>query len=165
MVHASDLNYYFYNTQNPKAPIKVPTSNPGAIKNTHFNKARKTILLVHGAGGNSSGALITTVRDTVFRAKMDLNIIALDWGPIVNGCTNYGFLPVLPQLGQMVASFLNSLKSYGLNYGDLTIAGHSVAGKFLGKIGDATKGQVSQMVVLEADSVEKNHARFVQVRM
>lgn len=163
-MYSSDINYYFYNMKNPKNPIKVPTSNLNAIKTTHYNKAKPTIILIHGGGGNSTGALITTVRDTVFlKAKKDINIIALDWAPLQKRYDKVTYKACLPIFARMVNTFLNKMGTFGLKLSDLTVAGHSLAGKIMGAIGPQMKGQIQYFVVLEGDSVAKNAAKYVEV--
>lgn len=162
-MYASDINYYFYNAQNPKNPIKVPSSNVGSAKNTHFNKAKQSMILIHG--GNSTGPLISTVRDTIFsKAKIDLNLIALDWAPLQQ--RNVTFTACLPIFAKMVQNFLNIMqKDFGLKLKDLTIVGHSYAGKILGAIGPQMNGQIQNLVVLEGDSVAKTAAKYVEVNI
>lgn len=77
-VNAADIVYYFFNIQNPVKGIGVPAKNPAAIKNTHFNKNKETMVLVHGSGGNTSGLLTTATTKAISDSKIDMNVIAVD---------------------------------------------------------------------------------------
>lgn len=74
-----DIKYLFYSLKNPKTPIIVPSNNFAAIKNTHFDKSKETIVLVHGSGGNTSSPLVQNVTATIAKARMDVNVIAVEW--------------------------------------------------------------------------------------
>lgn len=160
-----DIVYYFYSLQNPNYPIEVPSINTSAINNTYFNASQKSLILVHGGGGNSFGPLTKTTKDTLFNASIDINVIALDWSSILKRYNKQTYRYCLTQFGKIVADFLNVMvDEYGLRYSDLTISGHSLAGRILGAIGLTLKGVVHSMVALDSDSIPPEAANFVQVR-
>lgn len=161
----ADIIYYFYSLKNPAAGIGVPQTNPAAIKHTYFDSSKETIILIHGGGGNSTGLLVTATRNAIVNAKIDMNIIGLDWYQVqlhnnysqIYDCTT-GF-------GQVVGSFLGTLiKSYGLKTSKLTIVGHSIAGAFCAAIIPHI-GKVKHMVGLETGHIGTEHANYVQVNI
>lgn len=163
-VNPADIVYYFFNTQNPVSGIGVPAKNPAAIKNTHFDKNKDTIILVHGGGGNTTGLLITATRNAIFNGKIDMNVIAVDWYNVQLHNDYNKIYDCTAGFGQVVGGFFNTMiSSQGLNTGTLTIVGHSIAGKFCAALSENLKGKVKYMVGLETGGIGTNHANYVEV--
>lgn len=153
----------FYNIQNPTTPIIVPSNNFTTIKNTHFNKARETLVLIHGSGGDSSGPLVKNVTAAIAKAKIDVNVIGVEWrkyqlrNPDVRNCSKL--------FAKVVGTMLEDLqKNHGLQYSNLVIVGHSIAGGFCGEISVYLKNQVAKIVGLET-CCTKDRAKFVEVNI
>lgn len=133
------------------------------MKKTHFNKSKQTIFFVHGSGGNSSGPLVQTTRAAIVKAKIDMNIIGVDWRAFQLRNNHTNIYNCAKLFGKVAAGFLSNMnKSFGLNYSNLIIVGHSIAGTFTSQIGYNLKGQVKHMVGLETCSGKKA-AKFVEV--
>lgn len=133
------------------------------MKKTHFSKSKQTIFFVHGSGGNSSGPLVQTTRAAIVKAKIDMNIIGVDWRhfQLRNNQTNIYNCAKL--FGKVVSSFLETMaKNDGLDYSNLIVVGHSIAGTFTSQIGYNLKGQIKNMIGLETCSGQKA-AKFVEV--
>lgn len=171
-VNPTDLTYVFYNLKNPKVPILVPQKNPAAIKNTHFDKTKETIFLVHGSGGNNSGLLITATRDSIFGEQLDMNVIAVDWFQVqvhnrnLTNKTKRAIYDCAEGFGKNVGGFLNDMvKSNGLNPSKLTVVGHSIAGAFCRAIVPYVKGKIKAMVGLETAGIRPADAEYTEVKI
>lgn len=159
----ADIVYLFYSLQNPEKPIIIPSNRPDDVGKTHFSKSKETIFFVHGSGGNSSGPLVQKVRAAIVKAKMDINIIGVDWRAfqLRNNKTNIYNCSKL--FGQVVGNFLKEMtRKFGLDYSKLVIVGHSIAGTFCNDIGYNINSQAKAIVGLETCSY-KNTAKFVEV--
>lgn len=157
----TDIEYLFYSLRNPERPISIASNRPDLVRNTHFNKARDTILLVHGSG--SGDALINKTRAAIVRAKIDVNIIGINWQPFQQRNRNINIYNCSKMFGKIVGDFLKDMqKSNGLNFGTLNIVGHSIAGAFTADIGLNINSQARSIFGLETCSY-KNTAKFVEV--
>lgn len=160
---STDVQYLFYNIQNPENPIILPRNDASLVKRTHFNKAKDTFLLVHGSGGNSSGPLVQKIKSAVARAKMDVNLIGLDWLRFGNRNSKLGIYNCSKLLGRMVGDFLKEMaKEDGLQFSRLTMIAHSVAGAITADIGYNLNKQARSTIGLETCSY-KDSAKFVEV--
>lgn len=72
-----DLTYYFFNIQNADKPVEVKSDKTDTIKNSHFDGAKETLLLIHGWANTGLGELTQEVKDVAFKAKIDINVIGL----------------------------------------------------------------------------------------
>lgn len=164
-ITTQDLFYYFMNLQNAATPIKVLTDNSNAIKNTHFNGTKDTIFLVHGSGNNGLSALTQIIKNTTFGAKIDINIIAVDWNTIRKRVTQKADLEACgPIAGNLMADFINVLVNhYGLKLSKLTVVGHSLAGHFISGLAATLKDQIQNIVGVDTSSVKRTDAKFVEV--
>lgn len=160
------MTYYFYSLQNPNTPIEVKSDKVDAMKNTHFDSAKDTIILIHGYGDSAQGLLVKTVKNDIVAAKRDLNIIGLDWSPIwKNNPSKDFFTKNAQKAGKFIAEFLAVLaKEYRLKYSALTIVGHSAGGPISGAIGASLNGEVKNIVGLDTSGIKKSDAKFVEVR-
>lgn len=160
----TDIIYQFYSLQNPQESqsINITSNRPDLVKTTHFNKGKETILLVPGSG--TQIPLIQKVRQAVVDAKLDVNVIGVNWLGFqktnraidVHNCSKW--------FGDIVGGFLKDMqKNNGLNFNNLIIVGHSIAGGFCGNIGLSIGSQAKAIYGLETCSY-KNTAKFVQVR-
>lgn len=160
-----DMTYYFYSLQNPDTPVEVKSNTVDAVKKTHFDASKDTIILIHGYGDSAQGLLVKVVKNDIVAAKQDLNIIGLDWSPIwKNNPAGDFFKKNAPIAGKFIAQFLGVLsKSYGLKYSKLTIVGHSAGGPISGAIGLNLDGEVKNIVGLDTSGINKTDAQFVEV--
>lgn len=156
-----DIKYLFYSLQNPKTPIIVPSNNFGVIKNTHFDKSKETIVLVHGSGGDSSGPLVQNVTATIVKAKIDVNVIGVEWQKFQT--RNQDVRNCAKLFGKIVGTLLEDMKkNHGLQYSNLVVVGHSIAGAFCGEIGAYLNNQIARIVGLET-CCSSSMAKFVEV--
>lgn len=159
----ADIEYLFHNLQNPTTPIIVPSNNFATVRNTHFNKAKTTLLLVHGSGGNSSGPLVQKVRAAVVKAKLDINVIGVEWQQFQLRNSKIDVRNCAQLFGNIVGNFIKAMmKDFGLSLDNLVIVGHSIAGAFCAEIGSAIGNKTRAIVGLETCS-RKDRAKFVEV--
>lgn len=155
--------YLFYSLQNPNNPIIIPSNKPDEVSKTHFSRSKETIFFVHGSGGNSSGPLVQTVTRVITKAKMDVNIIGVDWRKFQLRNKETNIYNCSKLFGKIVGDFLKEMaKKFGLDYSKLVMVGHSIAGTFCNDIGYNINGQAKSIVGLETCSF-KNTAKFVEV--
>lgn len=158
----------FYNIENHDKPITVPSNNFSAIKHTHFDKSKPTLFLVHGGGGDTTGPLTQKVRASTVANKIDINLIAVDWLGFqktwkkLNVTDYYGCTPLF---GKIVSSFLIEMANkHGLNYDDLSMAGHSIASKFCFDVLKDLPKPIKRFMGLESCAVHRMHTTFSEVR-
>lgn len=121
-------------------------------------------MLVHGSGGNSSGPLVQTIRSTVVKANIDVNIIGVEWRRFQLRNINTNIYNCAKLFGAVVGKFVKTMaKDYGLEYANLSMVGHSIAGTFCNEVGSEVNGQIQSIVGLETCSY-KDRAKFVEVR-
>lgn len=163
-----DIKYLFYNIQNPATPIIVPSNKFNTIKNTHFNKLKPTLFLVHGGGGNTSGPLTQQVRAYTVAKKIDINLIAVDWLGFQNTWTKRNisdFYSCAPLFAKVVSGFIKELVSnHGLNYNDLAMAGHSIASRFCYETLRDLPKPIKHFMGLESCVVYQMNTKFTEVR-
>lgn len=159
------MTYYFYSLQNPDKPVEVKSNNIDAIKKTHFNGSKETLILIHGWFDTASGLLVQTVKKEIIAGNHDINLIGLDWSPIWRNTSNHEPWEIKSgKAGRFIADFLGVLaRDYGLKYSKLTITGHSAGGPVSAGIGSALDGQVKRIVALDTENVTKSEAKFVEV--
>lgn len=161
----SDISYLFYSLKNPDKPDLIPSDKFDGIKNAHFDASKETIFLVHGGGGNTSGPLVLEVKAAMVKAKLDINVVAVDWRAFQNRNKAINVYTCADLFGILVAKFLTALaKDRGLKYSKTTMVGHSIAGRFMTNIGAQLKGELRAMIGLETCVMNKKDAKFVEVR-
>lgn len=157
----SDIKYFFYSLQNPENATIIISNRPDLVKTTHFSKSKDTILLVHGSG--TSDPLFNKVRDAIVKAKIDMNIIGVQWQGFQGRNREINVRNCSKMFGKVVGDFLKDMKKDdGLNFSTITIVGHSIAGGFCGDIGLNINSEARTIYGLETCS-RKNTAKFVEV--
>lgn len=117
--------------------------------------------MVHGSG--TWVPLITKVRNAIVKAKIDMNIIGVNWMGFQGRNKKVNVHNCSKLFGNLVGDFLKDMqKRHGLDFSTLTIVGHSIAGGFCGNIGLSIGSQARSIYGLEACSY-KNTAKYVQV--
>lgn len=159
-----DIAYYFYNLQNAEIPVEVLSNDTKAIKNTHFDGSKETMILVHGGGDSAKGLLVKTVKNSILGAKIDMNVIGLDWSLIQKHNTGKNVYACAKRAGEIIADFLDVLvKDHGLKFSKLSFVGHSAAGPFCAAVGSTLKGELKTIVGLDTSGIRKEDAKFVEV--
>lgn len=161
----ADINYLFYNIQNPIKPISVPSNKFDVISSTHFNKLKPTLVLVHGGGKNNS--LTELVRAATVGKNTDINLISVDWLGFQNtwkkrNITNH--YDCAPLFGKVMSGFLiEMVTKHGLNYNTLSMTGHSLASKFCFQVLKNLPRPIKHFVGLESCAVAGMNTNFTEV--
>lgn len=100
--------------------------------------------------------------DAIAKAKIDVNVIGVEWQKFQLRNTEVRNCAKL--FGTIVGKLLEDMnKNQGLQYSNLVIVGHSIAGAFCGEVGTYLKNQVAKIVGLET-CCSSSMAKFVEVR-
>lgn len=160
----TDIVYHFYNLQNANTPVIVNSNNPDGLTKTHFNGSKESIFLVHGSGDKATGVLVQSVKDAIFGAKKDMNVVGIDWSALrkKNGADK--IVGCGPTGGKFIVDFLSQLvKRYNMKYSMVSFVGHSLAGPFCSAVGSLLKGELKSIVGMDCGIIKKSDAKFVEV--
>lgn len=110
------------------------------------------------------------MRASTVANKIDINLIAVDWLGFQKtwkkrNITDY-YNSCAPLFGKVVSGFITELaQKHGLNYNDLSMAGHSLASRFCFEILKDLPKPIKHFMGLESCVVAGMKANFTEVCM
>ncbi|OWR50387.1 inactive lipase [Danaus plexippus plexippus] len=149
-----DVVFHLFTRSNPQVSEPLLPSE-GSIATSSFQRTRRTIFTIHnygeGVGGNFNAFVI--------RAHLlaeDVNVIAIDWSP---AASFYSYaLANMPQLGRVIASFIDLLDSrFGYSPDNIRIAGLGLGAHAAGIAARNINGNIPHIVALDPSLVGWTH--------
>jgi len=142
------IKFYLFSSTTAKQEIVLNDAN--SLKNSKFNKALATRIIIHGWNNNYNSDVNTDLR-SAFLATGSYNVISVDWSSMAQTANYASAVANVPYTGQQVASFIDFLfNSGGMSFGSLMVCGHSLGAHVSGFAGkNVKKGKISQIYGLD----------------
>jgi pancreatic triacylglycerol lipase len=144
------VEYYLYTNDNPSTPQKIIPGDLNSLKNSRFNKANPTRVIIHGWQND----YLSDVNVYLRKALLDTgryNVICVDWSDKA-GTINYASSVLrVSGVGKQVAGLLDFLySSGGMSFESLIVMGHSLGAHVSGYAGKNVKyGRIGQITGLD----------------
>ncbi|XP_049763711.1 pancreatic triacylglycerol lipase-like [Schistocerca cancellata] len=168
-VSDSDVSFRLYTQSNPTSPQYVTIGDASSLGS--FSASRPTRFAIHGWLASEDN--LVAIRNGWIQAG-DYNVIMVDWrGP----ASNILYAPArnaVPEVGQIVARFIDFLVQQGANAGNMEVAGHSLGAHVAGIAGNRAAATIGRIIAMDpaaplfggtaaADRVDSSDAAFVEV--
>ncbi|XP_041975196.1 pancreatic triacylglycerol lipase-like [Aricia agestis] len=165
----ADVLFHLYTRTNPTLSQPLLPSIASIIQSS-FSLNRKTVVLIHSYAEDVSGNFNAFVVPAHLEAE-DINLLAVDWSA---GCPMYTIgLGNTPQLGQVIADFMNILiDSFGYDVNLIRIVGVGLGGHAAGIAARKINGVVPHIIAIDPslpgwtyhpDILDKDDAGVVEV--
>ncbi|XP_033322503.2 pancreatic triacylglycerol lipase-like [Megalopta genalis] len=139
--------FYLYTKANPTKSQKLILNDVDALKKSHFDPKKPTMMVTHGWINSESSSAFRLIRDAYLQHG-DYNVIAIDWSTITLRPYIWATKRVV-MVGQYSASMIDFLQSQGMDLSQLTLVGHSLGGHVAGLSAYYAKGRVEYVVALD----------------
>ncbi|XP_050344703.1 pancreatic triacylglycerol lipase-like [Nymphalis io] len=164
----TQIVFHLYTRSNPELSQPLLPSE-ASIMNSSFQRSKRTIITIHNhrqsVGGNFNAFVIPA-----HLGAEDVNVIAVDWSP---GASSYTFaLSNVPQVGNVIAQFVNILTNFGYSTENIRIVGVGLGAHAAGIAARRIQGTIPHVVALDPsligwthhpDILNKNDANIVEV--
>ncbi|KAF9406587.1 hypothetical protein HW555_013091 [Spodoptera exigua] len=141
-------HYHLFTRSNRVVSQPIPLGADAALRNSHFNRNRKTVFLIHGWRNTPSSDFNTHLINAYLTAQ-DVNVIMVDWSFGAAG----DYLPAQANTirsGEHVARYITWLNSAsGANLNNYHIIGHSLGAHQAGIVGRHLNGRVPYITALD----------------
>lgn len=171
-VSVSDVSYDLYTATTQNSPVTITNNNVGALANTKFNPALRSLFVVHGWTNSRSSDINKQIRATAF--NHNINLFIVDWsGPARKDYLSAKTATV--EVGKIIGSFINSIQAvYGLDGSNFVLAGHSLGAHVVGNAGKVVTKQVAHIIGMDPagplytltskkERLAAGDAKFVQI--
>ncbi|XP_045773225.1 pancreatic triacylglycerol lipase-like [Maniola jurtina] len=164
----TQIVFHLFTRQNPTQSEPLLPTQASILAST-FDYDRRTVITIHSykdsVAGNFNAHLVPA-----YLAVEDLNVLAVDWTP---GASNYvQGLSNVPQVGAVIAQFVNLLADFGYNTANIRIVGVGLGGHAAGVAARRTTGTIPHIIALDPSlhgwtysehKLTKNDAQLVEV--
>ncbi|XP_053611456.1 pancreatic lipase-related protein 2-like [Plodia interpunctella] len=162
--------YYLFTRLNPDSAQTLVINDADSIRNSNFNPAHNTVVVVHGWLGNQNTGINGRIRDA-YLGKGDANVIVLDWRRLAR--SNYvTAVRGVPIVGVGLGQFVRYLVGVtGASYDRIHLVGFSLGGHLVGNAGRELEGRVARITALDpagplwvfnSNRINSNDGRYVE---
>ncbi|XP_017493234.1 PREDICTED: LOW QUALITY PROTEIN: pancreatic triacylglycerol lipase-like, partial [Rhagoletis zephyria] len=147
---AALVYFHLYTSENPSTADTLVTGDSQSLKESHFNAANPTRIIIHGWQSDSDADLNPLIRDA-YLSTGNFNIISVDWSDKAQTINYAAAVLRVPGVGKQVAGLIDFLyKEGGLSFDTLQVIGHSLGAHISGIAGKNVKyGRINQITGLD----------------
>ncbi|XP_075974324.1 pancreatic lipase-related protein 2-like [Anticarsia gemmatalis] len=142
-----DVNLHLYTESQPHKRV-VDLSSQDWLRQSGWDPAHETILLVHGYAGGDDTLPITVLRDAYLR-RGGYNVLMLDWGTLCQPPCYVAAVHNLRPVARCVAEALAVLRRAGLRTDNFTCVGHSLGAHMCGIIANYLTFRINRIIGLD----------------
>jgi len=171
---AAKVTYSLYTNSNPSSPQTINPDSAATLKNSNFNKANPTRIIIHGWQNNAESDVNVVLR-SAYLAAGKYNVISVDWSDKAETINYAAAVLRVSGVGKQVATFIDFLnKEGGMSFATLWLNGHSLGAHVSGYAGKNVKnGRIAQITGLDpalpgfsydkpSDRLNQNDAGYVE---
>lgn len=141
------ITLHLYTEEEPVKKV-VDYYSEDWLRQSGWNPAHETIILIHGYAGGDDTLPIIVLRDAYLR-RGGYNVFMLDWGELCQPPCYVAAVHNLRPVAKCAAEVINSLRKSGLRPDKLTCVGHSLGAHLCGIMANYLTFRLNRIIGLD----------------